>query len=111
MANRKAFAFLATVCAAQMNDQELLTASQAAEALSASSQTIRNWIRSNRLQAVRIGNRFLIPRDEVDRMRGEARSQVGESPWAFGNDDPAPPLPRAADTQPAVDPAEGLLGG
>jgi excisionase family DNA binding protein len=46
-----------------MNDQELLTASQAAEALSASSQTIRNWIRSNRLQAVRIGNRFLIPRD------------------------------------------------
>jgi excisionase family DNA binding protein len=46
-----------------MNDQELLNASQAAEALSASSQTIRNWTRSNRLQAVRIGNRFLIPRD------------------------------------------------
>jgi excisionase family DNA binding protein len=110
MANRKAFAFLATVCAGQMNDQELLTASQAAEALSASSQTIRNWIRSNRLHAVRIGNRFLIPRDEVDRMRGEVRSEVGESPWAFGND-PAPPLPRAADTQPTIDPDEGLLGG
>jgi excisionase family DNA binding protein len=111
MANRKAFAFLATVCAAEMNDQELLTASQAAEALSASSQTIRNWIRSNRLQAVRIGNRFLIPRGEVDRMRGEARSQVGESPWAFGTEEPAPRLPRAADTPSAADPAEGVLGG
>jgi excisionase family DNA binding protein len=94
-----------------MDDQELLTASQAAEALSASSQTIRNWIRSDRLQAVRIGNRFLIPRDEVDRMRGAARSQVGESPWAFGTEEPAPPLPRAADTQPAIDPADGVLGG
>jgi excisionase family DNA binding protein len=94
-----------------MNDQELLTASQAAEALSASSQTIRNWIRSNRLQAIRIGNRFLIPSDEVDRMRSEVRSEVGESPWAFGNDDPAPPLPRAADTQAPADPAEGMLGG
>jgi hypothetical protein len=32
-------------------DEELLTASQAGEALSASSQTIRNWIRSDRLHA------------------------------------------------------------
>jgi excisionase family DNA binding protein len=111
MANRKAFAFLATVCAADMNVQELLTASQAAEALNASSQTIRNWIRSNRLHAVRIGNRFLIPRGEVERMRGEAPSQWGESPWAFGNEEPAPPLPRAADAQAGPDPAEGVLGG
>jgi excisionase family DNA binding protein len=94
-----------------MDDQELLTASQAAEALSASSQTIRNWIRSNRLQAVRIGNRFLIPRNEVDRMRGEVSAQWGESPWAFGNDEPAPPLPRTTDTQHPIDPAEGVLGG
>jgi excisionase family DNA binding protein len=54
-----------------MADTELLTVSQAAEALSASSQTIRNWIRGDRLQGVRIGNRFLIPRAEVERVRGD----------------------------------------
>jgi excisionase family DNA binding protein len=93
-----------------MNDQELLTASQAAEALSASSQTIRNWIRSNRLQAVRIGNRFLIPRSEVERMRGEDLLPSGESPWDFQTDEPAPPLPRAARAQPGFD-RDGVLGG
>lgn len=55
-------------------DEELLTASQAGEDLSASSQTIRNWIRSDRLHAVRIGNRFLIPRSEVERMLGDVLS-------------------------------------
>jgi excisionase family DNA binding protein len=43
-----------------MNDEELLTTSQAAGALSASSQTIRNWIRAEQLRAIRIGRRFLI---------------------------------------------------
>jgi len=42
-----------------MTEDELLTASQAAEALSASSQTIRSWIRAEQLNAVRIGNRSL----------------------------------------------------
>jgi excisionase family DNA binding protein len=91
-------------------DEELLTASQAGEALSASSQTIRNWIRSDRLQAVRIGNRFLIPRSEVERMLGDALSAHGESPWEFADDAPAASLPRAADRSSAVDPADGLLG-
>jgi excisionase family DNA binding protein len=95
---------------AVVSDQELLTASQAADALSASSQSIRNWIRSGRLRAVRIGNRFLIPRSEVDRMLGDGSSASGESPWEFADDSPAAPLPRAAEQTSASDPAEGLLG-
>ncbi|MGZ4218107.1 MAG: helix-turn-helix domain-containing protein [Solirubrobacteraceae bacterium] len=91
-------------------DEELLTASQAAEALSASSQTIRNWIRSDRLHAVRIGNRFLIPRSEVERMLGDVLSARGESPWEFADDAPAASLPRASDRSSRVDPTNGLLG-
>jgi excisionase family DNA binding protein len=93
-----------------MHDREMLTASQAAEALSASSQTIRNWIRTDRLHAVRIGNRFLIPRSEVDRMRGSTSVQQGESPWEFDPDEPAGPLPRAAERDRGGS-EESLLGG
>jgi len=91
-------------------DEELLTASQAGEALSASSQTIRNWIRSGRLHAVRIGNRFLIPRSEVERMLGDVLLARGESPWDFADDAPAAALPRAGDRSSRVDPTDGLLG-
>ena len=94
-----------------MNDQELLTASQAAEALSASSQTIRNWIRSDRLHAIRIGNRFLIPRSEIERMRGSSSIPQGESPWEFDPGEPGAPLPRAGEWHSGDDPAESLLGG
>ena len=95
-----------------MNDKELLTASQAADALSATSQTIRNWIRNDRLHAVRIGNRFLIPWSEVERLRGELPGTPrGESPWEFAEDERAVSLPRAADRRPESDPTEGLLGG
>jgi excisionase family DNA binding protein len=94
-----------------MDDRELMTASQAAEALSASSQTIRNWIRSDRLHAVRIGNRFLIPRTEVERMRGSVAAPQGESPWEFDPDAPAEPLPRAAERNSEDDPAGSVLGG
>jgi excisionase family DNA binding protein len=94
-----------------MDEPEFLTVSQAAEAFSATSQTIRNWIRENRLQARRIGNRFLIPREEVERLRGDLPAQSGESPWDYAADRPPDPLPRkAAESEPAADPAEGLLG-
>jgi excisionase family DNA binding protein len=94
-----------------MGDAELLTVSQAADALSASSQTIRNWIRGDRLQGVRIGNRFLIPRAEVDRLRGDLSAMSGESPWDFSDDEPAEPLPRAGVRRSEDDSAESLLGG
>jgi excisionase family DNA binding protein len=96
---------------APIGDEELLTASQAAEALSASSQTIRNWIRADQLRAVRIGNRFLIPRSEVERMRGHTSSTSrGESTWAFDPDEPAEPLPRSGDRDRSPAVAEPLLG-
>jgi excisionase family DNA binding protein len=95
-----------------MTDQELLTASQAAEVLSATSQTIRNWIRSGRLRAVRIGNRFFIPRAEVDRLRRELPAvALGEGVWESAEDAPVVPLPRAGARDSDSDIGERLLGG
>jgi excisionase family DNA binding protein len=99
------------IVAIVMADQELFTASQAAEALSASSQTIRNWIRGERLHAVRIGNRFLIPRSEIERMRGDLAAAEGESPWASDPDEPAHPLRRAGSRAARTDSDESVLGG
>jgi excisionase family DNA binding protein len=94
-----------------MDDPDLLTVSQAAEAFSATSQTVRNWIRSDRLHAVRIGNRFLIPREEIQRLRGDLSSHAGESPWDYSPDTSTQPLPRKAGSGAAgADPADGLLG-
>jgi len=90
---------------------ELLTVSQAAEDLRASTHTIRNWIPSERLAAVRIGNRFLIPRAEVERLLGDARSAGPvESPWDFDPDDALEPLPRSAMRQGELDASERVLG-
>ena len=75
---------------------DLLTVSQAAEALNASGQSVRNWIRAERLRAVRIGARFLIPVAEVERMRAMVRDVVArESPWESAENAPVAPLPRA----------------
>jgi excisionase family DNA binding protein len=94
-----------------MDEAELLTVSQAAEAFSATSQTIRNWIRSDRVRAVRIGNRFLIPRSEVERLRGDLGMTRGESNWEHQADQPPEPLiRRPRESQPAGDPTDGLLG-
>jgi excisionase family DNA binding protein len=101
---------LAIVAIVQMRD-ELLTVSQAAIDLRASTQTIRNWIRSERLAAVRIGNRFLIPRAEVERLLGDAHPHgPGESPWDFDPGDPLAPLPRAAKRGGELDASERVLG-
>jgi excisionase family DNA binding protein len=94
-----------------MADAELLTVSQAADVLGASTQTIRNWIRTNRLHGVRIGNRFLIPRSEVDQLRGGLPASSGECPWDFDGDEPGGPLPRAGERGHPDDSAEALLGG
>src|SRR5581483_1751341 len=103
------FAFLAILKRGpRMDDRELLTVSQAAEALSATAQSIRNWIRAGRLSAVRIGNRFLIPREEVERLLGDVSPARGESLWAYDVDRPPDPLPRKAQgREPSTDPADG----
>lgn len=94
-----------------MNDPDLLTVSQVAEACNATNQTIRNWIKNGSLRGVRIGNRFLIPREDVDRFRGDVRAQGREGPWDYSSDEPAGPLPRKAqERQRDADPTEGLLG-
>jgi excisionase family DNA binding protein len=105
------FAFLAIIKYAPMDDPELLTVSQAAEAFSATAQTVRNWIRGDRLRAVRIGNRFLIPREEIQRLRGDLSSQAGESPWDYSPDEATQRLRRTADAgSAAADPADGVWG-
>ena len=94
-----------------MDETELLTVSQAAEAFSATAQTIRNWIRGDRIKSVRIGNRYLIPRTEVERLRGEFSAARGESTWEHEPGRPADPLVRQArETSPQSDPSDGLLG-
>ena len=92
-------------------EQNLITVSQAAEALSSSGQSIRNWIREGRLAAVRIGNRFLIPRSEVERLRGDVPATSGESPWDFDEGTPGEPLPRAGERRSVVDSGGELFGG
>lgn len=91
-----------------MDRSELLTVSQAAEAFGATSQTIRNWIRAGQVDAVRIGNRFLIPRQEVERIRGSAPVFEGDSPWDVSSGT-AKPLQRRT-SRPKTDPSDGLLG-
>lgn len=106
------FAFLSILKITPMVETELLTVSQAAEAFSATSQTIRNWIRGDRIKSVRIGNRFLIPRSEVERLRGEISAARGEGTWEHEAGRPADPLVRrTSERQPDGDPTDGLLGG
>jgi excisionase family DNA binding protein len=94
-----------------MDQTELLTVSQAAEAFSATSQTIRNWIRGDRVKAVRIGNRFLIPRSEIARLRGEISAARGEGTWEHEPGRPPDPLVRRSpEPWPDGDPTDGLLG-
>ncbi|MGH2857570.1 MAG: helix-turn-helix domain-containing protein [Solirubrobacteraceae bacterium] len=90
---------------------ELLTATQAAEALGSSSQSIRNWIRAGRLPAVRVGNRFLVPRSEVDRMLGDLASRAGEGPWDVGAEERPVRLRRVGEREAVGDGPDDLLGG
>ena len=92
-----------------MAGTELITVSQAAEALSASTQTIRNWIRSGRLRGVRVGNRFLVPGGEIERMLADFPAASGEGPWEFDENEPGPALPRVGRTETGS--PEPLLGG
>lgn len=53
---------------------DLLTTTEAAEVLRVTSQTIRDWVRANRLKAVELpGGHLRIPQSEIDRilMTGE----------------------------------------
>ena len=51
-----------------MADQPLLTVEQVADEFQLTSQTIRNWIKSGALQAVKIGHVYRLRRKDVDEM-------------------------------------------
>ncbi len=51
-----------------MPEQQLLTVEQVAQEFQLTSQTIRNWIRSGALSAVKIGHVYRVKREDVDTM-------------------------------------------
>ena len=56
------------VVANAMTDQQLLTVEQVASEFQLTSQTIRNWIKSGALSAVKIGHVYRVRREDVDAM-------------------------------------------
>jgi excisionase family DNA binding protein len=59
-----------------MSDSQLLTVEQVAEEFQLTSQTIRNWIKSGALQAVRIGHVYRMTREDVDEMMRRHRGET-----------------------------------
>ena len=53
---------------ASVTDQRLLTVEQVAGEFQLTSQTIRNWIKSGALSAVKIGHVYRVRREDVDAM-------------------------------------------
>jgi excisionase family DNA binding protein len=51
-----------------MRDETLLTVEQVAREFQLTSQTIRNWIRSGALSAVKVGHVYRVRREDVDAM-------------------------------------------
>jgi len=51
-----------------MSDQQLLTVEQIASEFQVTSQTIRNWIRSGALSAVKVGHVYRIRREDLEAM-------------------------------------------
>jgi excisionase family DNA binding protein len=59
-----------------MTDQQLLTVEQIAAEFQLTSQTIRNWIKSGALQAVKIGHVYRVRREDVDEMMRRHRGET-----------------------------------
>lgn len=71
-----------------MADPKLLTVPQVAAELQVTPQTVRNWIESGVLPAVRIGRAFRLRRDDVDALL--ARASADSSSLATRRDVWAP---------------------
>jgi excisionase family DNA binding protein len=54
--------------------ERLLTVPQVAEEFQVTSQTIRNWIDSGTLPAIRVGRQFRLRRSDVDALLDRARA-------------------------------------
>ena len=58
-------------------ERQLLTAPQVAEQFQVSAQTIRNWIDSGALPAVRVGRAFRVRSEDVDALLERASAESG----------------------------------
>lgn len=89
-----------------MVDSQLLTVEQVAHEFQLTTQTIRNWIRSGALAAVKIGHVYRVKREDVDAMM--LRHQGETAPLGTHRDlwDPdtlgMPYRPREAIRQPSI---------
>ncbi len=57
-------------------DSALLTVSKAAAALRASRQTVYRWIKTGKLQSIKIGGCFFVPFSDVERFDNNRRSRL-----------------------------------
>ena len=55
-----------------MSEPRLFGIKEAARLLSVSSWSIRRWIRLDKIHAVRLGRRVLVPASEIDRLSRNA---------------------------------------
>ena len=89
-----------------MSDTQLLTVEQVAREFQLTTQTIRNWIRSGALAAVKIGHVYRVKREDVDAMM--LRHQGETAPLGTHRDLWAPETlglpyrPREARRQPSI---------
>jgi excisionase family DNA binding protein len=89
-----------------MTDQQLLTVEQIAAEFQLTSQTIRNWIKSGALPAIKVGHVFRVRREDLDAMM--RRHQGETAPLGIHRDLWAPetlglPYRRAEDRrQPSI---------
>ncbi len=60
-----------------MTDGAILTVEQVASELQLTPQTIRNWIRTGALPAVKVGHVFRIKREDVDVMFTRHQAETG----------------------------------
>ncbi len=68
-------------------NQELLTVDQIGEELQLTSQTIRNWIKSGLLPAVKVRHVYRVKREDLDAMLSQQQGRSGplgthRDPWA-----------------------------
>lgn len=58
-----------------MADEKLLSVSEVADEFQVTDQTIRNWIRSGALKAIKIGRDHRIRREDVDELLARAQAE------------------------------------
>jgi excisionase family DNA binding protein len=71
-------------------EDDALSVAEVARLCRRTTQTIRNWIDSGRLPAVRIGHRYYVPREAVSALFEPTSAEAGPSMWdraaAAGNE-------------------------